>query len=1384
VTLTSTTTGICTVASFVITAVASGTCSITASQAGNSNYETATDVIRTFAVTAAATAAAITTQPAGAGSGSVLGTQPVIRIVDSGGNTVTTSTVNVVASIASGTGTLSGTTTVAASSGIATFTDLVVTGTAGAFTLTFAPTSLTAATSNSLTITAGPAFKVAITRASVGTQRRTAFTTQPQIIIRDASNNTVTASTDVVTATITSGVGGSLVGTTTATASSGLATFTGLGVDGTIGTTYTITYTVTGLTVATATVTLTGTTCDGIFTCQVGDTGPGGGKIFYIATGFFTQVGATGSMCTTGCKYLEAAPSTGVNAWTDGAYVWSGNTNTLIGASAQRTAIGTGFANTLAIVGQSSGGETTNRAGTISRAYRGPNNLSDWYLPSKDELNQLNLEKTTVGGFVSGIYWSSSERTSDSTWAHGGGPFTPAKNNSNYARPIRAFGPPPTTISITAIAGVTAPVTGATPATTITSTAQFTGSVYWEPSASNFLAANIYTATITLTPTPGYTFTGVSANFFTVVGATSVTHSANSGVITAEFPATVAAPAFTLSSSSEIATVNTVSTGFTINSTGGSISTFAISPTAPAGMSFNTSTGAFSGTPSTVAGATTYTITATNATGSASRTFSFTIGKATPTLSNFNNTFKTKDVPTFTLTAPTVANSLSGTFIYTSATTATATISGATVTLGNTGTTVITATFTPTDTTNYNNATISMTLTVALASQLPLSITSLTTSTKTYSYLGNSQALSITTSGGSGTGATTFAIQGGGTAGACQLNNSTATATISAASAGTCLIRASKAADSIYSATTSATATFTFSKATPLLSNFSNLSKNRGDGPFNLAAPTVTPGINGSFTFSSATSAIAAITSQGSVTVGFAGNTVVTATFTPTDTTNYNSATITMTLEVFRLTQASLSISSLTTNTKAYPYSQALSMTTSGGSGTGGITFAIASGGTAQGCALSDSTATATITATTVGTCLIQATKNLDSDYYLATSASASFTFTTATQLITFDTPSVMTAGGSTQTVTPTASSSLEVTLTSTTTGVCTVAGFVITAVASGTCSITASQAGNANYEAAEVVIQTFGVKATPSLSNFTDLSKYVDDASFTLTSPTVANSLTGTFTYTSATTATATISGATVTIGSIGTTVITATFTPTDTVNYSSATITMTLTVSTRTCANGGVCAVGDRGPGGGYVFYVSASHFTSPGSTCNTTCKYLEVAPSDWKNNTIADDPPLVLEYDGDAARRKVAQNFGGSTEGFNSEEQVNWRIGQGFYNTSFFTGPAAAAVLAYAGNSTAGQWFIPSMNELNELCKYVWGQTTGDPKVACTFTQTTNFKSTSNVGYTNRGGFKRDFYWSSCQHYITTSYSWFQSFDISTQQVADYKWLQLRIRPIRAF
>lgn len=86
----------------------------------------------------------------------------------------------------------------------------------------------------------------------------------------------------------------------------------------------------------------------------------------------------------------------------------------------------------------------------------------------------------------------------------------------------------------------------------------------------------------------------------------------------------VASPAFTLSSSSETRTYATSGTAFTINSTGGLIASFSISATPP-GMNFDTSTGTLTGAPTTVASATTYTVTATNVSGTATRNFVLTV---------------------------------------------------------------------------------------------------------------------------------------------------------------------------------------------------------------------------------------------------------------------------------------------------------------------------------------------------------------------------------------------------------------------------------------------------------------------------------------------------------------------------------------------------------------------------------------------------------------------------------------------------------------------------------------------------------------------------------------------------------------------------------------
>lgn len=75
---------------------------------------------------------------------------------------------------------------------------------------------------------------------------------------------------------------------------------------------------------------------------------------------------------------------------------------------ASRTEIGGGAANTDAIILVQGPTETSYAAG-VARAYTG-GGYSDWYLPSKDELNKLYLNKVAITGFDdAAMYWSSSE---------------------------------------------------------------------------------------------------------------------------------------------------------------------------------------------------------------------------------------------------------------------------------------------------------------------------------------------------------------------------------------------------------------------------------------------------------------------------------------------------------------------------------------------------------------------------------------------------------------------------------------------------------------------------------------------------------------------------------------------------------------------------------------------------------------------------------------------------------------------------------------------------------------------------------------------------------------------------------------------------------------
>ncbi len=86
---------------------------------------------------------------------------------------------------------------------------------------------------------------------------------------------------------------------------------------------------------------------------------------------------------------------------------------TTVPGVATATAIGTGKANTDAIIAQN--GAVSTYAAGLARAYTG-GGYSDWYLPSKDELNKLYLNRDAVGGFAVNYYWSSTEDGADNAW--------------------------------------------------------------------------------------------------------------------------------------------------------------------------------------------------------------------------------------------------------------------------------------------------------------------------------------------------------------------------------------------------------------------------------------------------------------------------------------------------------------------------------------------------------------------------------------------------------------------------------------------------------------------------------------------------------------------------------------------------------------------------------------------------------------------------------------------------------------------------------------------------------------------------------------------------------------------------------------------------------
>lgn len=182
----------------------------------------------------------------------------------------------------------------------------------------------------------------------------------------------------------------------------------------------------------------------------------------------------------------------------------------------------------------------------------------------------------------------------------------------------------------------------------------------------------------------------------------------------------------------------------------------------------------------------------------------------------------------------------------------------------------------------------------------------------------------------------------------------------------------------------------------------------------------------------------------------------------------------------------------------------------------------------------------------------------------------------------------------------------------------------------------------------------------------------------------------------------------------------------------------------------------LGDIGPGGGLVFLVSG------GLT-------YEMAPENWSDPTNPNATDPVLTWCDDRTT-----NVSGASA---------TAVGTGAANTAAMAASvpcssnAAAAVRAYApAGTTAGQWFLPSKDELTAMCNYSRNPS-NPPTGGCSpLTQDATFASSSY-------GFSNNYFWSSSQVDALSAYS--RNFADGADNIGykDNSYPQL-VRPIRAF
>jgi alpha-tubulin suppressor-like RCC1 family protein len=284
----------------------------------------------------------------------------------------------------------------------------------------------------------------------------------------------------------------------------------------------------------------------------------------------------------------------------------------------------------------------------------------------------------------------------------------------------------------------------------------------------------------------------------------------------------------------------------------------------------------------------------------------------------------------------------------------------------------------------------------------------------------------------------------------------------------------------------------------------------------------------------SGTGAVAYAVASGPATVSggtltpSSGTGTVTVTATIAADANYNSASTSQAITLQKAAQAALAFGSI----GAVAYGDGpVTLTVSGGSGAGAVSYSVNNGSIA-------SISSDAMTLLGVGTIILTAAKASDANYNSITVLDT-LTVAKASQTLFFPSLSAKAFGDADFDLMDSTSSGLEVVYSSSNASVATVSGRTVHIVGGGSTTITARQAGNANYDSAGSVAQTLTVgKQSQSIIFPAFSAKNFGDADFAL----VDSSSSGLgVAYSSSNSAVATVSGFNVHIVGAGSTTITA---------------------------------------------------------------------------------------------------------------------------------------------------------------------------------------------------------------------------------------------------